>query len=69
MDYLYNNGEGTVYKNMLDWLNSTDNDLQSAAILAMGNFARRDKHCIQMVNNELSKKILGKLINLSLGCR
>lgn len=62
MDFLYNNGEGVVYKDMVLWLDSPDSDLQNAAILAIGNFARKDTHCIQMVNNEISKKILGESI-------
>ncbi|KAF5282253.1 hypothetical protein FQR65_LT14385 [Abscondita terminalis] len=61
MDLLYNNGNGELYKNMLTWLNSDDFDLQSTGILAIGNFARNDAHCIQMVQNGIAKKLLDLL--------
>lgn len=60
MDLLYNNGDGIVYKNMLSWLNSDDFDLLSTGILAIGNFARNDFHCTQMVQNGIAKSLLGK---------
>lgn len=57
---LYDNANGTVYKQMTTWLNSEDVDLLSTGILVMGNFARKDSHCIQMVNNGLGNQLLGK---------
>ncbi|KAF2883959.1 hypothetical protein ILUMI_22217 [Ignelater luminosus] len=61
MDLLYNNGNGIVYKNMLSWLNSDDFDLLSTGILAIGNFARNDFHCTQMVQNGIAKSLLDLL--------
>lgn len=60
MNYLYNEGKGTSYKNMLVWLNCEDYDLLSTSILALGNFARNDNHCIQMVQNGIAKSLLSK---------
>lgn len=59
MEYLYENGNGAVYKDMILWLNSEDVDLMSTGILAIGNFARNDSHCIQMVENGLVNTLLG----------
>jgi hypothetical protein len=40
MEILYKDGNGQVFKDMTEWLSSNDEDLQSTAVLAMGNFAR-----------------------------
>jgi hypothetical protein len=40
MELLYKDGNGQVFKDMTEWLSSNDEDLQSTAVLAMGNFAR-----------------------------
>ncbi|KAF5299710.1 hypothetical protein FQA39_LY11505 [Lamprigera yunnana] len=61
MDHLYDNGNGILFKNMLTWLNSDDFDLLSTGILAIGNFARNDVHCIQMVQKGIAKKLLDLL--------
>ena len=37
---LYDNGNGLVYKEICEWLKSTNQQLQLAGALAMGNFAR-----------------------------
>lgn len=60
MEFLYKEGEGTVYKNMLAWLDYDDTDLMTTAVLALGNFARKDANCIQMVEKGLPKKLLGQ---------
>ncbi|KAK4873178.1 hypothetical protein RN001_015207 [Aquatica leii] len=65
MDILYGNGDGIVFKNMLTWLNSEDFDLQSTGILAIGNFARNDAHCTQMVQNGIAKKLLDLLSKIN----
>lgn len=62
MNLLYKNSEGYVYKKLVDWLENSDEDLQVTAVLAMGNFARADKHCESMVVEGVHKKLL-KLIN------
>ncbi|KAJ8950000.1 hypothetical protein NQ318_002411 [Aromia moschata] len=58
MYILYDNGKGKVYINMTTWLDSDDSDLLSTGILAIGNFARKDVHCIQMVQSGISKKLI-----------
>lgn len=58
MNLLYADGKGKVFQGMVGWLTSTDDDLQITGVLAMGNFARTDKHCIQMVQLGVSKKLL-----------
>lgn len=60
MEYLYQNGKGPVYNDMITWLNSEDLDLTTTSILAIGNFARNDSHCIQMVENGIVHTLLGK---------
>lgn len=59
MDLLYENGNGVVYKHMLSWLHAADVDLLSTGVLAMGNFARNDSHCIRIVEDGLGKELLG----------
>lgn len=58
MYLLYNNGEGKLYKCLTSWLETDDPDLLSTAVLAIGNFARKDVHCYQMVSDGISKKLL-----------
>lgn len=58
MNLLYNEGKGKTYQNMLTWLNSDDADLLSTGILAIGNFARNDFHCIQMVNDGIANNLI-----------
>ncbi|PSN38110.1 hypothetical protein C0J52_00840 [Blattella germanica] len=58
MNVLYDEGKGKVFEQMVAWLSSGDEDLQITGVLAMGNFARTDKHCIQMVEAGVSKKLL-----------
>jgi hypothetical protein len=43
MELLYKDGEGKVFKEMVAWLESDDEDLQVIGVLAMGNFARTGK--------------------------
>ncbi|CAG9831995.1 unnamed protein product [Diabrotica balteata] len=61
MNLLYKNGQGLLYKKTLALLESDDKDLLSTGILAIGNFARKDTHCIEMVNDGLSKKLIDML--------
>lgn len=58
MNLLYDGGNGTVYKKLVEWLDSDDEDLQVTAILAMGNFASTDAHCQQMVEQGIHRKLL-----------
>lgn len=58
MNFLYDNSEGLVYKKLVEWLESIDEDLQITAVLAMGNFARTDAHCKRMVEQGIHRKLL-----------
>ncbi|XP_019760839.1 rap1 GTPase-GDP dissociation stimulator 1-B [Dendroctonus ponderosae] len=58
MDLLYNDGKGKMYANILSWLDAEDSDLLTTGILAIGNFARKDVHCIQMVKDGVAKKLI-----------
>ncbi|CAG9864450.1 unnamed protein product [Phyllotreta striolata] len=58
MNLLYQNGEGIVYQNIISWLDSEDPDLLTTSVLAIGNFARKDIHCIHMMKTGISKKLL-----------
>ncbi|XP_045463520.1 rap1 GTPase-GDP dissociation stimulator 1 [Harmonia axyridis] len=65
MKLLYDQGHGEVYKNCIKWLDSDDEDLLVAAILAVGNFARNDANCISIVKEGISKKLIDLLQNYS----
>lgn len=56
MHYLYNT---PLLKYMEDWLDSYDIDLLTTGVLALGNFARTDSHCIEMVERNITTKLLG----------
>lgn len=58
MKLLYDNGEGEVYRSMVSWLSSDEKDLLPTAILALGNFARSDEYCIQMMQEGVFDKLL-----------
>ncbi|XP_055857046.1 GTPase-GDP dissociation stimulator vimar [Episyrphus balteatus] len=58
MHYLYST---PLLKNMEDWLDSVDIDLLTTGVLALGNFARTDSHCIYMVENKIMNKLLDVL--------
>lgn len=55
MTYLY---ATPLLKNMEEWLDSSDIDLLTTGVLALGNFARTDCHCIFMVENKVMNKLL-----------
>lgn len=55
MKYLYST---PLIKYIEDWLDSYDIDLLTTGVLALGNFARTDSHCIYMVENNIMKKLL-----------
>ncbi|XP_058459530.1 GTPase-GDP dissociation stimulator vimar isoform X2 [Malaya genurostris] len=58
MHYLYNT---PLLKYMEDWLDSYDVELLTTGVLALGNFARTDRHCIYMVENKIMHKMLAIL--------
>ncbi|XP_055374217.1 GTPase-GDP dissociation stimulator vimar [Condylostylus longicornis] len=55
MNYLYST---PLLKDMENWLDSSDTDLLTTGVLALGNFARTDSHCIYMVENKVMHKLL-----------
>ncbi|XP_055631584.1 GTPase-GDP dissociation stimulator vimar isoform X2 [Toxorhynchites rutilus septentrionalis] len=55
MHYLYST---PLLKYMEDWLDSQDVELLTTGVLALGNFARTDSHCIYMVENKIMNKLL-----------
>lgn len=58
MNFLYDDSKGPVYMKLVEWLESADEDLQTTAILAMGNIARTDTHCKRMVEQGIHRKLL-----------
>ncbi|XP_072940546.1 GTPase-GDP dissociation stimulator vimar [Epargyreus clarus] len=58
MHILYNKGVGEVYLTMVKWLDSPNYNLLTTAILAIGNFARQDDYCIQMMEDKIFDKLL-----------
>lgn len=58
MHYLYTT---PLLKYMEDWLDSSDVELLTTGVLALGNFARTDRHCIYMVENKIMHKLLAIL--------
>ncbi|XP_063821156.1 GTPase-GDP dissociation stimulator vimar [Ostrinia nubilalis] len=58
MNMLYNNGVGEVYLSMVRWLDSRDWQLLTTGVLAVGNFARRDDYCAQMMQDRIFDKLL-----------
>ncbi|CAB3258776.1 unnamed protein product [Arctia plantaginis] len=58
MRILYKNGMGEVYISMVKWLDSPNYHLLTTAVLAIGNFARQDDYCIQMMQDNIFDKLL-----------
>ncbi|XP_074104665.1 visceral mesodermal armadillo-repeats [Cotesia typhae] len=66
MNVLYSNSEGSVYKKLDEWLDPDyDEDLQIAAVLSMGNFARTETHCKLMVAQGVHKRLFKLLVKNS----
>lgn len=55
MNYLYST---KLVQNMEKWLDSNDPDLVSTGVLSLGNFARTDRHCIDLVERKIVTKLL-----------
>jgi hypothetical protein len=43
---------------MKTWLQSDDVDLMATSVLALGNFARTDEHCIRMVQDDMHIQLI-----------
>lgn len=55
MNYLYTS---PLLKDMESWLDESDTDLLTTAVLALGNFARTDSHCIYFVESRIMHRLL-----------
>lgn len=51
---------GEVYMTMVKWLDSQNYHLLTTAVLAIGNFARKDDYCVQMMQDNIFDKLLGE---------
>ncbi|XP_062375596.1 rap1 GTPase-GDP dissociation stimulator 1 [Sardina pilchardus] len=49
MQKCFGEGTGSVYKDVLSWLQSSNTQLQLAGALAIANFARNDSNCVKML--------------------
>jgi hypothetical protein len=51
-------GQTSLLTHIQSWLNSEDEYLMTTSVLALGNFARTDNHCIKMVENKIMLKLI-----------
>lgn len=58
MNILYADGTGDFYLAMIDGLNCDDVELAITPILAVGNFARTDTHCLHMMDSGVFSKLM-----------
>ncbi|XP_035387139.1 rap1 GTPase-GDP dissociation stimulator 1 [Electrophorus electricus] len=49
MQKCFGEGTGTVYQDVLSWLQSSNTQLQLSGALAIANFARNDSNCVKMM--------------------
>ncbi|KAL8600638.1 hypothetical protein ACOMHN_030294 [Nucella lapillus] len=61
MEQLYGGGEGQVFRQCVLWLESHTNSLRVLGALAVGNFARSDSHCRQLVDSQIVESLLSVL--------
>jgi len=61
MECLYNDGQGAVLEESLRWLSSSNEAVQTAGALALGNFARNDSNCQSLVSRGVPEKLMGLL--------
>jgi hypothetical protein len=51
--------DGTSLLSLIQqWLDSSDEYLATTSVLALGNFARTDNHCIKMVKDNVLLKLI-----------
>ncbi|KAK7111252.1 hypothetical protein V1264_010919 [Littorina saxatilis] len=58
METLYGGGEGAVFKQCVQWMTSEVDSLKVLAALSVGNFARSDAHCRQLVDSGIVESLL-----------
>ncbi|XP_036402625.1 rap1 GTPase-GDP dissociation stimulator 1 [Megalops cyprinoides] len=61
MQKCFGEGAGTVYQDILSWLQSSNTQLQLAGALAIANFARNDSNCVRMLELGVVPHILDLL--------
>ncbi|XP_074645613.1 rap1 GTPase-GDP dissociation stimulator 1-like [Tubulanus polymorphus] len=61
MEILYDNGKGLIFEETKKWLSCSHDHLKMSGALAMGNFARSDVHCIQLVKDGITEELLNLL--------
>lgn len=63
MNILYADGNGDFYLSMIEGLNCDDVELAITPILAVGNFARTDTHCLHMMDTGVFSKLMCKVFS------
>ncbi|GFO23481.1 rap1 GTPase-GDP dissociation stimulator 1 [Plakobranchus ocellatus] len=58
MEKIYASGEGALFLQSMNWLSAEKENLKTLGALAIGNFARRDAYCIQLVEKGVVDKLL-----------
>ncbi len=53
-----NLNEASLLQSMSQWLDSSDNYVMTTSVLAFGNYARNDEHCIKLVEDKTVKKLI-----------
>ncbi|KAJ8250541.1 hypothetical protein COCON_G00224630 [Conger conger] len=61
MQKCFGEGTGTVYQDVLAWLQSPNTQLQLSGALAIANFARNDSNCVRMLELGVVSHILDLL--------
>ncbi|XP_032222217.1 rap1 GTPase-GDP dissociation stimulator 1 isoform X2 [Nematostella vectensis] len=61
MRLLFENGEGVVLKECINWLSSRNRHLEISGALALGNFGRSDENCIRLVEIGAHKYLLNHI--------
>ncbi|KAJ8248453.1 hypothetical protein GJAV_G00242170 [Gymnothorax javanicus] len=61
MQKCFGDGTGTVYQDVLSWLQSPNTQLQLSGALAIANFARNDSNCVRMLELGVVSHILDLL--------
>jgi len=63
MKVLYASGGGVLYKECLTWLQSPSEHMQMSGALAIGNFARNDDQCCELVSAGIATSLMRLLTN------
>ncbi|XP_023937838.2 GTPase-GDP dissociation stimulator vimar [Bicyclus anynana] len=58
MDIIFAEGCGAVYASAVCWLRSASRQLLATALLAVGNFARRDDYCARIMGDGIYDRLL-----------